>query len=397
MNTEVYENIIRILVPMSMAICLLGAIMLLLRSAASRSRRILAFTMLAWGLVYLVRMLGITFDFLNPGNFGMLSPIILIVGNLYVIVLLPYPLEVIRPGWFTLRRVIFLLLPYLLVTGVYFLGIAFSGRPPVVLYSGDDLTHYIGEFNVWFRLVILFSLVGYLIYLVRLIFSYENSYRQWCEANYASIENMEISWLHYYAIGVACIGIPYFWLVFDGNLYCNVAHLVIVQIFFGIVLYKGLFHENPYPEKFFSHTLNEQQARIEAEACEKIPEGRLTSEDSFLRKLPDYKNTVQQWLEEKKPYLRREFKLMDVAEVLPLNRSYLSRVFNEGFGKSFSQVVCSYRLQEAERLLIMQKEIPIKDIADRCGFSSPAAFYRVFSEYHEGVTPKGYRQRTVEQ
>ncbi len=396
MNIEVCENIIRALIPMTTAVCLLGAVLLLLYSSDSRSRRLLAFTMLLWGLIYLFRTLGFTFKFFEPVSFGVFSPLILITGNFYVIVLFPYPLEVIRPGWFTLRRVTLLLLPYLAVVCVYVFGIIVSGQPPVKLYNGDDLLLHIREFNVWFRLVILFSVVGYLIYLLRLISRYEISYRQWCEANYASIENMEISWLRYYAIGVACIGILYFGMVFDGNLYCNIAHNLVVQIFFGMVLYKGLFHKNPYSEKFFSRMLNEQQARIEAEIEEKVPEMRIASEDSFLCKLPEYKSSVQQWLEEKKPYLRREFKLMDVAEVLPLNRSYLSRVFNEGFGKSFSQVVCSYRLQEAERLLIMQKEIPIKDIADRCGFSSPAVFYRVFSEYHKGVTPKEYRQQNAE-
>lgn len=282
MNIEVCENIIRALIPMTTAVCLLGAVLLLLYSSDSRSRRLLAFTMLLWGLIYLFRTLGFTFKFFEPVSFGVFSPLILITGNFYVIVLFPYPLEVIRPGWFTLRRVTLLLLPYLAVVCVYVFGIIVSGQPPVKLYNGDDLLLHIREFNVWFRLVILFSVVGYLIYLLRLISRYEISYRQWCEANYASIENMEISWLRYYAIGVACIGIPYFGMVFDGNLYCNIAHNLVVQIFFGMVLYKGLFHKNPYSEKFFSRMLNEQQARIEAEIEEKVPEMRIASEDSFL-------------------------------------------------------------------------------------------------------------------
>ena len=54
---------------------------------------------------------------------------------------------------------------------------------------------------------------------------------------------------------------------------------------------------------------------------------------------------------ERKPYLRGDFKFMDVSEILPLNRTYLSRVFNDGFGDSFSGVVRDYRIRETEEML----------------------------------------------
>lgn len=394
---EIYGDILQMLIPMAMTVCLGGFILLSLRSSGSRSRRLLAFTMLAWGLIYLGRTVGLAFSLFDVADVGAFSPLYLLVGNLYLIVLIPYPLEVIRPGWFTLRRVSLLLLPFLSVTAVYFLGVAFLSQSPADLDSIDDMLDRVDEFNVWFRLVILLSVTGYLVYLFRTIFRYETSYRQWCEENYASTENMEISWLRYYAVGIACIAVPYFWLIFDGGLYCNVVHNVVVQAFFGLALYKGLFHENPYAEKHFVRVLDERQACAGAESCEE-PYGLPVvseSESYFRMKLPDYRDAVQTWMEESKPYLRKEFKLMDVAELLPLNRSYLSRVFNEGFGQSFCQVVRGYRLREAERLLTLRTEIPVREVAYRCGFSSPAVFHRVFAESHGGVTPNRYRRENV--
>lgn len=140
--------------------------------------------------------------------------------------------------------------------------------------------------------------------------------------------------------------------------YCYVVHNIIIQLFFGFIFYKGFFHENPYPENFFRHTMNEEEARKNEEVEELPPpltvdnveqQEKSMNETVFLVKLPEYKTKVQQWMEETKPYLRKDFKLMDVAGVLPLNRTYLSQIFNEGWGESFSDVVRSYRIPLCRR------------------------------------------------
>lgn len=101
-----------------------------------------------------------------------------------------------------------------------------------------------------------------------------------------------------------------------------------------------------------------------------------------------------QWMVNKKPYLNPNFKLMDVTEILPLNRTYLSRVFNEGFGSSFSDVVRCYRIKEAEWMLLNRKDIPVGQVGELCGFSSPSVFNRTFVQSHDGLTPNRYRKQT---
>ena len=50
-------------------------------------------------------------------------------------------------------------------------------------------------------------------------------------------------------------------------------------------------------------------------------------EDDELRKfeanLDSYYLSIKTWIEESKPYLRKDFRLMDVAEHLPMCRAYL--------------------------------------------------------------------------
>ena len=108
-----------------------------------------------------------------------------------------------------------------------------------------------------------------------------------------------------------------------------------------------------------------------------------------------YKQEIERWFETERPYLNEDFRLNDVVDRFPLNRSYISRVFNEGYGKSFSIVVRDYRLRESERLLREEPGLTVAQVAERCGFASSSSFIRAFSVAHDGLTPKQYRDQMI--
>lgn len=397
-----YVNIFPILLTMASVICVDGAILLFLRGRNNRSRRLLAGIMLAWGLIYVIHVAGMFFgnQYLNFIRTDVADPVVLVGGNLYLIILLLYPLEIVRPGWLSLKRVGIVLLPYVSVTLLYYFVLFLLGQKILVLHNIGQLIEHIGEFNVWYRLLMTLSIIIYLAFLFRLTCRYQKFYQQWCCNNYSDDEDINIAWLRQYGIGVMLIGVAYFWLLFDGNTYCIIVHNLTVQCFFCYTLYKGLFHDNPYTENFFSYTLDEADALQKAELREKqlsagtvcVPE----SESAFLKKLPAYRDEVANWMIEKKPYLNPSFKLIDVSEILPLNRTYLSRVFNDGFGDSFSNVVRDYRIREAEWMLTNRKDISVGQVGELCGFSSSSVFHRAFVQSHDGLTPNRYRKQLEE-
>lgn len=396
-----WEAVLQMLIPMCTTICIAGAILLLVHTEGSRSRKLLAYIMLAWGAIYAIRILGILLGFMGAMKTDILAPFILISGNLYAISMLWYPLEIVRPGWLNLKRCLLIMLPYLLVVGVYFTVLFLLGETPVRLGNMDAFLSNIGQFNVWYRLVITLSVIAYIVFQLRLIYRYELSYQQWCDANYASADGMEISWLRYYGLGLLLILFAFLWILLDGNTYCYVVHNVIVQLFFCFIFYKGFFHENPYPEDFFRNTMNEEIAREEAEVEEEslsliihseIQKEKPIDEKLFHTQLPAYKAKIQAWMEETKPYLHKDFKLMDVAAVLPLNRTYLSQIFNEGWGASFSCVVRDYRIRDAEKLLLAHPDFTVNRIALLCGFTSASVLHRAFVQCHD-MTPKQYREK----
>lgn len=291
-----YTNILTVLFTMAAVICVGGATLLFLRGRNNRSRRLLAGIMMAWGLIYVIRLAGMLLGYqeLNFIRIDVVDIFILVSGNLYLIFLLLYPLEVVRPGWLDLKRTAILLLPYVSITLFYYIVLFLLDQKPLALDNMTQFWEHIGEFNVWYRLLMTLSIIAYLAFLFRLTWRYKSFYQQWCCNNYSDDENLNISWLRQYGIGVVPIGAAYSWLLFDGSTYCFITHNLMVQCFFCYTLYKGLFHDNPYTESFFSHTLDEADACRKAELIEGQTIASNTccpeNENAFLKKLPVYRD-----------------------------------------------------------------------------------------------------------
>lgn len=87
-----------------------------------------------------------------------------------------------------------------------------------------------------------------------------------------------------------------------------------------------------------------------------------------------------------------DISLKEAAEKVHLNPTYLSTLFKQETGMSFTAYLANLRLSRAEELL-RETNLPITEIALQCGFSSPGYFTNVFREKH-GVTPSGFRSLT---
>lgn len=81
--------------------------------------------------------------------------------------------------------------------------------------------------------------------------------------------------------------------------------------------------------------------------------------------------------------------LTDVAEELGLSASYLSHMFKQQMDSGFADALNSVRLEHAGRLL-RETNLPIKNIAQQCGYMGAAYFNRVFKKQY-GMTPGQYR------
>ncbi len=124
-----------------------------------------------------------------------------------------------------------------------------------------------------------------------------------------------------------------------------------------------------------------------------IPVNRVIDrKDSMARNLNDklrgedlYERLII-YFNQKKPYLRQNLKIKEVALYLYSNKTYLSRIINDKHNLNFNQFVNYYRIEEVKRLFMEDSSLNIQELCTRSGFGSMATFSIAF-RYYLGNTP----------
>ncbi|AJY73872.1 response regulator transcription factor [Paenibacillus beijingensis] len=85
--------------------------------------------------------------------------------------------------------------------------------------------------------------------------------------------------------------------------------------------------------------------------------------------------------------------LASLAEMFHINETYLSGLFKQNAGITFSEYVTKQRMHKARRLL-EEYELKLTDIATLVGYSSSSYFSTSFKKYY-GKSPKEYRDELM--
>ena len=272
----------------------------------------------------------------------------LLAGNFYAWLLLHYPTVVLRPGYLNFKNALVWFLPAALTALVdYFLPMDLSwllAIYPVVL----------GGCLIAFHL---------------------RKYRQWCEENYSSLEDVDTQWIVRYMIMYFLSGACYTVMSFSYTSAHAFTQQWLLLLMLGYSTEQILFR--PDPRDIVHYAKKKKQAMSEVE--EEVSEPPLSN--------AAYREMLDKWMDEEKPYLHPDFRLMDLRQVLPLNRTYISQLINAEYGCNFFQWVTKYRIEEAKRLMTEHPDMKMQDVAEQSGFSSPVVFSRTFAR-EEGKTPR---------
>jgi len=94
-------------------------------------------------------------------------------------------------------------------------------------------------------------------------------------------------------------------------------------------------------------------------------------------------------------YLRKRYReritAKELSGALNFHPVYIARCMKKQFGCSPMEYLMRYRLDQA-KLLLLQTDLPVSQIAQEVGFQQAAYFTSCFGRW-EGVTPREYRQR----
>lgn len=324
-------------------ICFFGAALCFRHLDGNRIRKAWAIILILWGGWELV-MVALFKSASNPFQVGneIMESGSMLAACVFAWMLLIYPSISIRPGKFNWGRGALLLLP-LVVLGIidYLLPI--------------DLRIVIALYPLW---------------LMYVVFKNIRKYRQWCEENFSTLDNIDAQWIVRYMVMIVLSGLVFYYLCVSDD----PARAFTQQWYLMFVLCYTTDQVLHRPDPW---------ERLHSTAVEEDKEEPDPANAAYRAKL-------EEWLAKEKPYLNPDFQLMDLRQVLPLNRTYLSQFINAEYGCSFYHWVNGLRIAEAKRLLTAHPEMKLKDIAQQSGFSSSAVFSRIFIR-ETGVAPSDWK------
>lgn len=239
-------------------------------------------------------------------------------------------------------------------------------------------------------------LVGLVVGVFAVILYQNRRYISWCRKDYPAGGCMDLDSPDYYLLGYFLTLISIMIVISVHNPQIMLVHGLCFLLLFCFLFYNTRQQESPALSGLSADDDSVGKSSAEFLLClQQLHCEQTDAVDSkyrFVDKIPEYKVILEDWMQIEKPYKNKDFKLLDVMTVLPLNRSYLSRMFNEGYNETFFDFVMRYRIDESAELLLNHPDFTAAYIAHTCGFSSPSVFGRAFLK-NKGMTPKEYRNR----
>lgn len=357
-------SILRILlVGVSTVFLLCGAVLWMRRHDGDRSRSFLAYTWLLFGLIFLTRLV---MGWVGIPVAERALPVANIMGGLLVVMFLYlYPLEIINSAWLSRKWAILFFLPgVLLVLSLWFIQ-PFARE----LFSFADIWIYIGEFNVWYRLLVL--LFGLSLYSVLLYFIPYN----WMKST------IYHSWIVLYTLKIQVIAALFVVFMLTGSALVSSIHLLVWIVVGVTTTYRELFIRFEMPQ--------EEVLPVESPVAEVLPAPvDETDEDASLA------DQLSRLMDDEEIWRNPDLDLPDLALLLNTNRSYLSKAIQHCGYKNFSDLMNRKRIAEFLKLADAGRVVSVQDTFFYVGFRSRETALRCFKKY-VGMSPTDYLRRQI--
>lgn len=231
--------------------------------------------------------------------------------------------------------------------------------------------------DIIFTIGAVISLLYYFIITIQLYRRYRNDY---VNAHFSDTETVNFKWSGNFLYAVITAAI--IWVVFLIINEIGAQPLDYVQNWYsyfawGIILY--------YISIFGYYTKPSVSGQLQFEP---MPLKQPDSEEGIDHVLKDKILNVMQF---QQPFLQPELTLNDLAALLEIPPSQLSKLINTGFNQNFNDFVNAYRVEKVKEKLMNPtfQHFSLLGIAFECGFNSKATFNRAFRK-HVGMSPSEF-------
>ena len=320
-----------------------NACQLLARRHRTRLQSLLAFIFVYWAVMTAKDLVS-----LMPGAYnGPMLDTIQMLDGLGVVVLTCLLFELSMPRWVTARRVALLLLPFALFLGAYMVW----------------PSHWLA--TVYLAFLTVFGATA-----LRLGFTRTTSYQKFLYGNFSDLDGIDLSWLKkVYFIVYLCMLIWVIMAMVRNPLVDSFSYVS------TIVLWQAMLH--------YCSRMNDTRPR--PDAC-----GSPAPASADARDYP-FAGRLEAVVERERLYLDPQLSIVQLAERLGTNRTYVSNYFNSALRTTFYDYINSLRIKkESVPMMENHPEYTLDYIAQCSGFNSVSTFRRAFRK-HTGQNPGSWQ------
>lgn len=92
-------------------------------------------------------------------------------------------------------------------------------------------------------------------------------------------------------------------------------------------------------------------------------------------------------------HYRENLSIPQIAKAVSVNPVYLNKLFKLSTGKTISEYLNYYRIEESKSLLL-EPDATVASVSAGLGYNDVRSFIRFFKKF-TGVTPKDFRQQNL--
>ncbi len=130
--------------------------------------------------------------------------------------------------------------------------------------------------------------------------------------------------------------------------------------------------------------LHELYVQLEMHKAKLYSSGLPEGEDKFTE--------ITKYIDE---HYMEDLSVAQLSEKIGLTPNYFSKIFHDRMGKTFSAYLTEVRVAQAKRILLVRKDVKIKDVALMVGYFSSRYFTNVFRKI-TGYYPSDFREKRAE-
>ncbi len=284
-----------------------------------------------------------------------LSPEHCFTGLLCLMLYFFYPVIILRPKWFTWQRVMLFILPWLLLSLPYLMQMPFRS----LANAGDVLT-YVTEFNVWWRLLTVGIIIGYMVLLQMLPYNWRES----------SADNQ---WVRRYVWAIAVMAVLYFGYQLTLWMPIHMAHQVYVGLFFV----------------YYTHFELEVRLLPVSDTAEIKDEDLSLSQVASSTSANNLWQRIVQEVDRKEAWKNPDLTVTMLAQIVGSNKTYVHKAFSENADTTYNDYINRRRVEFIAAELRKKPNQNLEDLFYRAGYRSRTTAGRNFKDIM-GVTPSDY-------